>query len=410
MVKKRIIPIMLCMCVLITCVNTGVFATNESLFSAWKPWSFYATSGNDAESLEGAGYGDVTNSEYYLPVVPQYVSSNSVQAGVLVTPEKDGRSRFYIRPEYEWDVKISEDLKERATFYLDSNDRVKSGKGQIVVGFTVPEDGTYNIYGNFVNAGGNDYLTEKETLGDGGFARISILPKGENLETKDNTNEVKIPVASEGKWKEEIYEKDNNDLKKGDRIFLRVSSGDNGIGDVFQVVYRISSIASDGKVLSTYDIRDLVDKQENSDIADNVQTVIDSSYIPKTEQSEEISEHAVALSVYGVIAESDVGNYSLEKNITRDEFAYLVGTIIGSGINSPKAKSEYFSDVDDTCNGFYIDALLHSGIISPSVTFDPRGNVAYKDALKMLVCATGYGIKAEEKGGYPHGYLKVANE
>ena len=42
--------------------------------------------------------------------------------------------------------------------------------------------------------------------------------------------------------------------------------------------------------------------------------------------------------------------------------------------------------------------------------FGPTDPVTYEQMAKMLVCAWGYGDMAEERGGYPDGYLDMALE
>ena len=41
-------------------------------------------------------------------------------------------------------------------------------------------------------------------------------------------------------------------------------------------------------------------------------------------------------------------------------------------------------------------------------SFSPEEETTAEQAIKILVCALGYEPMAEEKGGYPTGYLTVA--
>jgi hypothetical protein len=43
-------------------------------------------------------------------------------------------------------------------------------------------------------------------------------------------------------------------------------------------------------------------------------------------------------------------------------------------------------------------------------TFRPDDAVTYEQAIKMLICSIGYSTKAEELGGYPQGYVMIANQ
>ncbi len=50
------------------------------------------------------------------------------------------------------------------------------------------------------------------------------------------------------------------------------------------------------------------------------------------------------------------------------------------------------------------------GLISKSENFNPDNPIKYTEAVKILVCALGYGEKAELTGGYPTAYLKIADQ
>lgn len=57
-----------------------------------------------------------------------------------------------------------------------------------------------------------------------------------------------------------------------------------------------------------------------------------------------------------------------------------------------------------------ISALYNSKIINGDENglFNPDMQVTYTEAAKLLVCSLGFGIEAEENGGYPIGYTTVA--
>ena len=48
------------------------------------------------------------------------------------------------------------------------------------------------------------------------------------------------------------------------------------------------------------------------------------------------------------------------------------------------------------------------GIISSADTFRPDDNITFHEFVKIAVSALGYGVEAEQKGGYPDGYMVVA--
>ena len=74
---------------------------------------------------------------------------------------------------------------------------------------------------------------------------------------------------------------------------------------------------------------------------------------------------------------------------------------------------EEFSDVGTEHWAYeYINKAQNINIINGygDSTFKPGNSVTYNEFIKMLVCVTGYADKAEEKGGYPTGYIAVAEE
>ena len=69
----------------------------------------------------------------------------------------------------------------------------------------------------------------------------------------------------------------------------------------------------------------------------------------------------------------------------------------------------FFYDVKGNFAESSINALCKMGIINGNNGyFEPDANIQYIHAVKMLVCALGYDIIAQENGGYPYGYLMTA--
>ncbi len=107
------------------------------------------------------------------------------------------------------------------------------------------------------------------------------------------------------------------------------------------------------------------------------------------------------------------GTFGPEKDITRAEFAAVVCRALGleSSVNGAKGTT-MFTDVpaDHWATG-YINLAAGQGIINGmgDGTFEPESNVTYEQAVKMLVVALGFEPLAAQKGGYPTGYLVVAN-
>ena len=115
------------------------------------------------------------------------------------------------------------------------------------------------------------------------------------------------------------------------------------------------------------------------------------------------------LSSLGILNGYEDGSFKPDGDITRAEFCTVVCKALGY---EAAAGATNFSDVPadhwaagyiNTCYGAKIVAGMGDG------TFAPNANVTYEQAVKMLVVALGYEPMAAQKGGWPTGYMVVAN-
>ena len=116
------------------------------------------------------------------------------------------------------------------------------------------------------------------------------------------------------------------------------------------------------------------------------------------------------LAALDIIGGDDQGNFNPDNTITRAEFTKIVCEMQGLKGDANKGATQ-FSDVaaDHWASG-YINMATNMGIINGmgDGTFAPSSPVTYEQAIKMIVVALGYEPMAAEKGGYPTGYLVVA--
>lgn len=104
------------------------------------------------------------------------------------------------------------------------------------------------------------------------------------------------------------------------------------------------------------------------------------------------------LNLMGIINGYPDGTFGPEKNVTRAEFtAMLMRTLNLGGIGAKTAAGLPFTDVDDSDSGISwaipdINTAYARGIINgyDDQTFRPNANVAYEEALKMIVATLGY--------------------
>lgn len=98
--------------------------------------------------------------------------------------------------------------------------------------------------------------------------------------------------------------------------------------------------------------------------------------------------------------------------VTRDALAKAIAKIVYNGtLPTDKSNPTAYTDISAEQLG-YINAITKMGIMNGvgNGCFAPEANVTYVDALKTVVAFMGYSVKAEDKGGYPSGYLSVASE
>lgn len=105
------------------------------------------------------------------------------------------------------------------------------------------------------------------------------------------------------------------------------------------------------------------------------------------------------------------GNLHPDWSITRMQYAALIMRVLGydTGIGQMETG---FSDVPvDSWGSGYVKMAYDLGIISGygDGTFRPENPVSQAESVKMLVSALGYGIAAENNGGFPQGYIAMAS-
>lgn len=130
-----------------------------------------------------------------------------------------------------------------------------------------------------------------------------------------------------------------------------------------------------------------------------------------------LNEKAILrLNKLGIVKGDDRG-FAPDANITRAEFAVLVIRALGLEGSANVSKGEtQFTDVTMT-NGYdwatgAINVATRLGHIQGygNGKFGPGDNIKYEDAITLLVRILGYEPAAQEKGGYPVGYLVVAEQ
>ena len=109
---------------------------------------------------------------------------------------------------------------------------------------------------------------------------------------------------------------------------------------------------------------------------------------------------------------SDVGGGYYD-TITRSEMAKIIAQMYGMFDIDSMRENNKFADVSSR-NPYSasIKFVSDSGIMRgyDNGFFLPDKDITYYEAVKTLVTVLGYEPIAIQKGGYPHGYLKIANK
>ncbi len=116
----------------------------------------------------------------------------------------------------------------------------------------------------------------------------------------------------------------------------------------------------------------------------------------------------------GVLTGYTDGTFKPENTITRAEFAAVV--VRAKGLEAAAQASAGATTFKDVPAGHwasgYINIATKMGFVKGmgDGTFAPSAPITYEQAITLVTRALGYEPAAESRGGYPYGYLIVANE
>lgn len=123
------------------------------------------------------------------------------------------------------------------------------------------------------------------------------------------------------------------------------------------------------------------------------------------------------LNTFGIILGYPDGTFLPDKQVTRAEFTTMLIRAMDmeeTANQSYVAANMPFEDCTNEGLSYAFPNILfayNKGIINgmSETIFAPEDSVTYEQAVKMVVCAAGYGYVVEtEEGGYPNGYLARA--
>lgn len=134
------------------------------------------------------------------------------------------------------------------------------------------------------------------------------------------------------------------------------------------------------------------------------------SAFPDVDENAAYAQAAEYLNEIGIMVGDNKGNFNPDKAVTRAEMATVICRMLGE-TESSTANGSTFADVPagHWASG-YISQAASLGIVNGygNGNFGPGDTVTYEQAVTMIVRALGYENEAGSAGGYPDGYLSIA--
>ncbi len=116
--------------------------------------------------------------------------------------------------------------------------------------------------------------------------------------------------------------------------------------------------------------------------------------------------------INGIQQEDGTFLFKPEDTITRAEFAKLVAVATAGNVALTETTTRFPDLAVDHWANTYIAYAVKTGVINGNSdgTFRPENPVSYGEAVKMLVCAKGYGSLYTATEPWYDGYIKIAND
>lgn len=125
--------------------------------------------------------------------------------------------------------------------------------------------------------------------------------------------------------------------------------------------------------------------------------------------SDELTDAAGLLSALNVV-DSNMKDTDFSVGMTRAKFLQILSRILNVK-EDPNTDVNYYKDMEGHWAQSIVNYFVEKRIISvtDNRTFRPDDFITPSEAYKILVTLTGYGVQAENRGGYPAGYILTAN-
>ena len=139
----------------------------------------------------------------------------------------------------------------------------------------------------------------------------------------------------------------------------------------------------------------------------------DFEFFPDVPYDADYAEAANTLAKIGILRGDETGNFNTDSTITRAEFATMMCRLLGVEDEALLITESGFSDVPQGhwASG-YVAKAVELGLFSGygEGNFGPSDTLLYEQAVAVLVRTIGFESEALSAGGYPLGYISVAEE
>ncbi|MBE7022394.1 MAG: S-layer homology domain-containing protein [Ruminococcaceae bacterium] len=144
-----------------------------------------------------------------------------------------------------------------------------------------------------------------------------------------------------------------------------------------------------------------------------VATSVGAATFTDVDETSKAYEAIEVLAALEILEGKEEGNFDPEADIKRSEFAAVICRAMNQeAAAAGSTGASKFVDVSGEHWALgYINWAADQGIVNGKGEgkFDPDAPVTYQEAVKMIVCALGFGPLAEKRGGYPTGYMVIAS-
>lgn len=132
---------------------------------------------------------------------------------------------------------------------------------------------------------------------------------------------------------------------------------------------------------------------------------------PDVDEYSEYAEAIAYVSNEGIMVGDNNGNFNPNNSVSRAEMATLICRMLGE--TEGLQKSSEFTDVPTShWANTYVSKAVELGVVTGygGGKFGPSDNVTYEQAVTMIIRAIGGAELATESGGYPDGFLSLAEQ